>query len=167
MQVIDPEVPKIQFKARCDEYMYMFFQDQFLMCGRTEKLKKIEHLTNIIDNLYIKVTKGSPNVKPYENATVYERIVIFNRKLSLFRAGYEHIQLTLDEESIIKLGIIGRIFNTRASNIFRMCIFECLNFEKYDQKSAEIVSSMLTEYKIINEQLNNILAEFRLVPDNF
>ncbi len=163
LRVIDPEMPKIQFKARSDEYLRTFFEDQFLMCKPEHKYQKIDQFENTVYQLFYKITQGKCQTKSYESATPYERLIKFNRTIINFRTGTKIIQLTISEDCIKQLSIIGRVLNTAASNIFRLCIFETIDFTKYenDSNTSKIIASILTDYQIICEQINTILKDLK------
>lgn len=149
---------RIQFKARTDDILYLFWEDRYALCEGGERFERITELEKVINNMFAKVAMSKNLNGGYIGSSIYNRIVLFNRRINDFRTGRNIVSCSITEDCVHKLSALGRVLNTSTSNIFRLCIFDTLNPSDYQSDdTSKVFVSMLIEYQTIMIQVDGIL----------
>lgn len=157
---------RIQFKARTDDIFYLFWEDHYVLCEGEEKFERMLELEKAINNMFTKVAMNQNLKGGYKGSSVYNRNRFYNRRVNDFRTGRNIISCSILEDCYYKLSTLGRVLNTTASNIFRLCVFDTINLGNYqDRETVDILTGILIEYKTIMVQINDMLRDLNMMDN--
>lgn len=158
----DPGEVYEQFNSRSDKLLYKFYENEYILVSKENRELKMEELRTIIHRFFGRIITNENIDKGYKKASIYNRYARYNRGINDFRTGNKIIRTKLREENIFELMALKDFLNTSASNILRLCVFEsldiqCYNNENIDDGTRYLYSIMFTEYKVVMQQIREIL----------